>query len=147
MFLLITPSFLLQASVIGVLQLSASLISICYNYQSAVRNASKDMKLVCLQLVNLHAALDQLAAMVEDDKIGAGHLQKLASLINKPDGPLSDLKTQLEVLEKRLKPALGWESKWQALTWPLREPETKKALANLVRTKAAIDFALSVAQT
>lgn len=105
------------------------------------------MKLVCSQLINLNEVLDQLVAVVEDDKIRAGRLQRLAYLINKPDGPLSDLRTQLEVLEKRLRPALGWESKWKALTWPLRESETKNALASLVRTKAVIDLALSVAQT
>jgi hypothetical protein len=56
------PNYL--ASVIAVLQLTGSVINICYDYQSTVRHASKDIEHIRQQLVSFHDVLEHLVSIV-----------------------------------------------------------------------------------
>lgn len=139
-------------TLIAVLQVSASVISICYEYRQGIKNASREVAQISDELNSLNDVLETLLKLVESSSDSWGNrtgpsarLSTFESLV-KPAGPLLACQSQLERLKKQLEPQQGWRELKKTLTWPLKEPDMKKALDNLQRLKSTMQLALSADQ-
>lgn len=135
------------ASLIAIVQLSGKIVSVCYEYRSTAKKASKQQKQLTDEVKNLRDALEGLIGLADkEDSSGAACLPMLDAL-NRENGTFEELKRELQSLEEKLLPASGWRAVGNALKWPLAEPEVTKSLARLNRLKTAILLALTTDQT
>lgn len=130
-------------TLIAVLQLSASVISICYSYRQGTKGASRDIVLISDELNALKNVLEALLKLVEGSN---GSRLATFELLIKEDGPLLMCKVELERLKGRLEPREGWREVKRALVWPLEEKEVRRALGVLERLKGTMQLALSADQ-
>ncbi|KAH0559449.1 hypothetical protein GP486_004039 [Trichoglossum hirsutum] len=129
------------------LQVAAKIISICYDYRRGLKDAPKDLIRLTTEVTSLRNVLESLARLEENaDTRESFHLQTL-QLLNKPDGPLTRCRAELETLEEKLTVTSGWKAIGKALYWPLKEDDVRKTLENIQRLKATISLALSTDQT
>jgi Fungal N-terminal domain of STAND proteins len=144
----------ITASVIAVLQISNKIISICYDYASAVRGSSWELQSVTEEVQSLRNVLETLANIARKaESANAAEESRLPTLklLCEPGvGPLSRCLLVLEALEAKLAPP-SWGSPVgskrraliQALGWPLKEGYTKKTLENIARFKATLGLAVA----
>jgi hypothetical protein len=118
-------------------------IKICYNYQCTASHASEEIKRIRNQLLSLHAVLDRLVSIMENES----HRLPTLELLNEPDGPLIILEAELSTLKTKLKPASGWKKKGRALVWPLQEKDVGNTLFTIENIKATLQLALTTDQT
>src|SRR5215475_5720622 len=131
------------ASIIAIVQLTGTIINICYDYQKGVRKAHKDQAAITKELKSLHAVLERLLELAESESDkGSARLSTFDSL-TKPDGPLAECEAELISLKEKLEPASGWKAVGKALTWPLKEGDTRKILDKLERLKGTLNLALT----
>ncbi|MCJ1387554.1 hypothetical protein MMC18_000397 [Xylographa bjoerkii] len=133
------------ASLIAIVQISGSIVSICYDYRSAVKKACKDQVRLTEEVKSLRDVLEGLVALADQDSSGDSRLPMINTL-NQKDGPLEQCKSELKALEAKLRPASGWKAVGKALKWPLSEPEVVKSLTSLNRLKATLMLALTTDQ-
>ena len=146
------------ASIIAVLQAANTVIDICCDYGAAIRGASWELPRVTKELQNFRDVLELLKALANRaenaDPSADARLPALIRICKSDAGPLAMCNNELESLKTRLKPP-----KWTgpvkskrtavmlALTWPLKEDETKKMLQNMERYRTALSMALEIDQT
>lgn len=133
------------ASVIAVIQLAGSIVQICGDYITTVKNANKE--------------IDSLRKVVEELK---DVLQMLSGLLNSPNGPklftsrklvlqISDCSSDLTILKERLhsgtKKGVIGRLRLRSLKWPLERKEVETIMNNLERHKQLFILALQVDQT
>ena len=151
-------SLSVAANIIEVLQAANTIISICCDYSAAVKGASWELPKVTKEVQSLRDVLELLSALAkraENEDSGAdGRLPALKRLCKPDAGPLAMCKAELESLKTKLEPP-----KWtgpvkskrtalvQALSWPLKEGETKSMLQNMERYKTTLNMALEMDQT
>ena len=147
----------ITASVLTVLQTTSQVVSICYNYRSAVNDSSWELPEILEEARSLRSVLETLeplARKAENTDPSAESRLPTFKLLCSPKGPLSFCLEILKALEQKLaQPA--WLGKSgskrkalaQALRWPLKEAETKKILESLRRLKDILNLALTADQT
>ena len=136
------------ASVITVIQVTARVVSVCYDYQSGIRHYPKDIVKITHELQGLRNVLERLADLVqsEDDSTLVA-LPALDSL-NGSGGPLEVCEGELKQLEVKLAPARGrLKQVGRAIMWPLTEKDVQKTLAILARQRGLFQLALTADQT
>lgn len=145
------------ASIIAVLQAVNAVVSVCYDYSAAVKNAPWELSRVTEEVISLRNVLEALVDLAKkaesadpaaDTKLPT--LKLLCEFNSKP-GPLDNCLEDLRGLRKKLSPP-----KWtgadgskrrafiQAVSWPLKEEETTKTLEKISRFKATLNLALTV---
>lgn len=138
----------LVASLIAVLQISASVISCCYEYRKHVKNAPKDLLRVTNEVAALRNVVERLVALVDDEKAASHKYLSTLADIASADGPLGICQRDLESLKAKLEPPVNqWRALRGWLTWPLREKDVTKTLASIYRTKSLLECALLVDNT
>lgn len=139
----------ITGTIIAVLQITSSLISICYDYRTAVKGASWEAVQITEELTSLRNILESLLQVVEKSQSSEGKdSSRLATfeLLAKDGGLLMNCKAELERLKSKLEPETGWRKVRNSLIWPLKEGEVRKALDGLERLKGTIVLALSTDQ-
>lgn len=154
----------ISVSIIAVLQAANAVISICYDYRAAVKDSSWELPRVTEEVKSLRSVLETLESLAfnatsGNDPDAGSRLPTLQLLCrartgNNEGGLLAMCLEELNNLEKRLAPP-----KWagpvgskkmalaQALRWPLKESDTKKALESLGRFRDMLTLALTADQT
>jgi hypothetical protein len=136
----------LTGTLITVLQITTSVISICYNYRQGAKNASQDIIQISDELNSLKDVMETLLKLVEkSEPIDSSRLSTFEHLA-KPGGLLLTCQAELEKLKKNLEPETGWRAVRQSFAWPLKEGEVQKTLLSLERLKSTMHLALSVDQ-
>ena len=141
------------ASVIAVLQLTNSVISVCYDYSSAANGTSWELPRLKSELESLRSILQQLEPLAKQaDFVQAVPDTKLPafSQLCAPGGPLELCLHEVQSLEKVLK-SPAWSDGFgprrkalvQALRWPLKAKDTEKALERIRSLRSLLDFALN----
>lgn len=133
------------ASVTAVIDISAKIASLCYQYSVAVKDAKKDIERFQKMVVNLRDVLEGVKQLTD----GSGKTQ--LSVAHKLAGSLNDCFLLLEELEKKLDPGrtrrvvsrLGV----QAFKWPFTSKEVGKIADSLERYEQTFSLALQVDQT
>lgn len=136
----------LAGTLIAVLQITSSVISVCYNYRQGSKNASQEAIRISHELNSLKDVLESLLGFVEKSEPNDASRMSTLELLAKPDGSLFACQTELEKLKMKLDPGVGWRAVGKALAWPLKEDQTQKALSSLERLKSTMQLALSADQ-
>jgi hypothetical protein len=129
----------MTASIIAVLQLTSSVMSTCYIYQSGVRDAAKNARKMNEYLVGLRSVLEQVDKLIQDP---SGFRFSRLELLSARDGPLMRCKAELDDLISKLEPKTGWREKIRSLTWPLQEGDMKRSLEHLENFRELLRIAM-----
>ncbi|KAI9766559.1 MAG: hypothetical protein M1839_004886 [Geoglossum umbratile] len=147
----------ITASIITVLHATIAVISICYDYSTAIKNSSWELPRLIEEvksLRNIFETLERLAKKSESSDPATDSQLPTLTLLCEPDvGPLAMCLMELEALEKKLSPP-SWSGQArskrralvQAFGWPLKERDTKKILENIGRFKATLNLAITADQ-
>ncbi|CAD6586135.1 MAG: hypothetical protein ASARMPRED_002451 [Alectoria sarmentosa] len=120
------------ASIIAVIQITGTVISICYDYQSSTSHYSKD----------------RLADLASSQSSPTSKTLPSLDSLNEPGGPLEICKIELKELELKLTPPKGRIKQiGRALTWPLKEKDVQKTIDTLARRRGLFQLALEMDQT
>ncbi|KAL8790513.1 MAG: hypothetical protein Q9195_006344 [Heterodermia aff. obscurata] len=145
------------ASVIAVLQITNSVISICYDYSAAASGTSWQLPRLMSELESLRSVLQRLEPLAKqaDFSLAVPNAKRPVFIeLCKPNGPLPLCCHEIKSLEAVLKTP-DWSAGFgprrkaiiQALRWPLKEKDTEKALERISRLREILAFALIADQT
>jgi hypothetical protein len=133
------------ASVIAVIDLSAKVASLCFQYSYEVAGAKEEITSLQEELGNLQNVLEQLKKFL-DQPDGA----KLSTLPGVKRA-LDAIQNQLQVVDKKLdieksrNPLKRYGLR--AMKWPFESKNVEKIVARLEHHKSAITLALQINQT
>ncbi|KAJ9481264.1 hypothetical protein VN97_g12229 [Penicillium thymicola] len=133
------------ASVIGVIQLTGSIVKICGGYLQEMKTAREDIIALQRSITGLEGTLRNLSEFLQGP-----HVTKLPTsslLVNNVTDCLSDL----GALEKKIGPGRGKgmmrKLGLRAFKWPLKRTEVDRIIQGLERYKSSFTFSLQVDQT
>lgn len=137
------------ASVIAVVDLSAKVASLCFQYYTAVKNAKADIEQLQEEINRLEITLKHTQRLLESPN--GVRLQTSERLADGLPGcciQLKDLETKLETKLKpkttqRLRRFLGGH----ALVWPFQSKDVEKIIQNLNKFRDSLSTALTIDQT
>ncbi len=148
----------ITGTIIAVLQLTATIISITYDYRQGVSSASREVLQLSSSLNSLKDVLEALLSLIEssssksesgfelkEERSGGTRLATV-ELLAKEGGTLESCFEELEKLKRKLEPERGWRSVRKSLVWPLKEKEVLRVLQGLERGKSMMLLALSADQ-
>lgn len=137
----------LTGTPIAVLQVTTSVISVCYNYRAGIASASREVIQISDSLNSLKDILEALLRLVETWRLGDEGTRLISvELLAQKDGTLENCQKELERLKVQVEPEIGWRKLKRTLVWPLREGEMKRTLAGLERSKSTMQLAISADQ-
>jgi hypothetical protein len=70
------------ASIIAVVQISGTVISICDNYRSALKNTSRDIDRLKESVVNLKEVLEELATLLRREDLPKVHFDAINNVLS-----------------------------------------------------------------
>ena len=133
------------ASVIAVIDLSAKIATLCFQYSLAVKDAKEDIERLQRKVSDIKNILGEVRQLLdEQDKTLLSATYKLSDSLNRCFQQLEELSTQLEPRSKRkMMSRLGV----RALKWPFTSKEVEKHIANLEKYEQTYNLALQADQT
>lgn len=133
------------ANIIGVIQVTGSLVKLCGGYIQEVYGAREDIFTLQQAIVGIQGVLQDLQKLLQSDERKS--LPTSSQLAGNITNCLSDLQTLKAKLEsgkgKKLMSRLGV----RALTWPLKRTEVEALCQKLERYKSTFLLSLGVDQT
>lgn len=136
------------ASIITVIQVTARVVSVCYDYQSGIRHYPKDIVTITHELQNLRNVLERLADLAQSEDDSSSVAFPALDSLNDSGGPLKICEGELKQLEVKLVPARScFKQVGRAMIWPLTEKDVQKTLAILARQRGLFQLALTMDQT
>ncbi len=126
----------ISAGIIAVLGLTGTVIQ----YLNTVKGAPKDRLRILSELCDVNVILCILEEQASQAQQGDAWSSTFLSL-NRPNGPIEQLKAVLERLENKLAPAEGWRRVGNAITWPFQKEEIKEILNVIERQKTLFNLA------
>ncbi|SLM33828.1 P-loop containing nucleoside triphosphate hydrolase [Lasallia pustulata] len=147
----------LAASIVAILQITNSVISVCYSYSAAAKDAPWELSKVNAEMKSLRdvlQTLQPLAAQAEFASPSAGTRLPTLALLCVPGGLLNCCLDEVRRLDERLKPP-SWSDSFgpkrkafiQAFRWPLNKAETTKTLDDISRYRSILNLAITADQT
>ena len=121
------------ASIASLLQLAGAVIK----YLSILKDASKDIKALVLELCTVRGLLSTIKDLVTEDSI-------LHESLSGHNGLFSQIESSLQSLASKIEPTptTTGSSFVQKLRWPLRKEEVKDVLSSIERQKTLLSLAL-----
>ena len=127
----------ITASVIAILQISASVVSVLND----VKNASRDSTRILVEISGVQGILSTLRDLVASAESTETWLSTMRSL-DGPNGPLTQFRVALEQLAADLKPLIGLKKAGRALIWPFKKKDVAQILGSIERQKTLFILAL-----
>lgn len=130
-------------SIIGIIQLTATVTNLCFEYMSTVKGASKDIADLINELYALHGVFEYLNMHLRptshQNPNSSNPRESTIQLLDLPNGPLKRCYKLLQEIEIELtnRPRLG-----RHLVWPFKEKEILKYIARLERDKSLFGLAM-----
>ena len=143
----------LVASIVTILEVTNSVLSVCYDYGAAARGNSWELPRMKTEIEALRSILQTLEPLARQaefaDPAKGTRLPTLASFCH-PNGVLQNCSDEMTRLDAKLKPP-GWSDKFgpkrkalvQALTWPFKEAETRKILERIAGFRETLALAIT----
>jgi hypothetical protein len=133
------------ASVIAVIDISAKIVSLCFRYSMAVKDAKDDIERVQRKLSDITHILEQIKQLLDSqDKTRLPTTQGLLS-------SLAQCLAELEGLQVELEPGKTRKTMSRigfcALKWPFTSKQVDKIVSNLKGYEQSFGLALQVDQT
>ncbi|KAF4549045.1 Ankyrin repeat-containing protein 10 [Elsinoe fawcettii] len=131
------------ASLIAIVQVSGSVISLCYHYSHGVKDAPRDVKRTLNEVRSTRDITERILQMIDDDTGNGYTYLPLLRKLSGPDGAFAQCAIDLKWLEERLSDSVGqWRRFGKRLIWPLVEKEVDKRLQSISRIKDNIELSL-----
>ena len=133
------------ASVVAVIDVSAKIISLCFQYSTAVKNSRKDIERLQKKVSNIKDLFGQVEQLLDGrDKTMRSATHNLSDSLKECLLQLEELKTQLEPGKTRKAMSrIGV----RALKWPFTSKEIEKYIASLESYEQIYTLALLADQT
>jgi flagellin-specific chaperone FliS len=133
------------ASVIAVIDISAKITSICYQYSTAVKNARDDIERVQRKVSDITQILEKLKQLLDSqDKTRLSSTYSLLDSLSQCSRELEDVKAKLDPGKTRKTMSrLGF----RALKWPFTSKQVDKIVLTLEGYQQTFLLALQVDQT
>lgn len=146
----------ITASIITVLQATNAVISVCYDYNAALKGAPWELSKVMDELKGLRGVLENLAkvtkAAADANPASQSRLPTLELLCDSTSGsgPLISCLDEINRIKTKLSPP-SWSGKdgskrqalMQVLGWPLKEQDTRRSVETIGRLKSTLTLALT----
>ena len=145
------------ASIIALLQAANAVISVCYDYRSALTNSPWALVKAIEEVRDLRNVLESLEGLANQlQKEGSDadtRFSTLRLLCSDESGPLQSCQVELDKLQKKLlspkwSQQLGRKRRAliQAFGWQVKDSDVRRSLQELGRYKATLNLALSTDQ-
>jgi hypothetical protein len=133
------------ASVIAVIDISAKITSICYQYSIAVKEAKDDIERVQRKVRDITHILKKLKLLLDSqDKTRLSSTHRLLESLSQCLGELEDVKAKLDPGKTRKTMSrIGF----RALKWPFTSKQVDKIVSTLEGYQHTFMLALQVDQT
>ena len=142
------------ASIIAVLQATSTVISICYDFRAAIKNAPRVLTSILDEAKDLRSVLETLETLVHKangPETWTLQHRPVFELICKPDeGPLAACLEELTKLESLLaisqqgaRPVSIRRAFLSSLGWTLKESDAKLCLRRIERCKSTLNLAIT----
>ena len=133
------------ASVIAVVNISAKIVSFCYQYSVAVKDAKDDIERVRRKVSDIAQILEKIKQLLNNqDKTQLSTTQGLSRT-------LEQCREELKSLEAKLDPGKTRKTisrlGFRALKWPFTSTQVDKVVSNLEGYEQTFSLALQVDQT
>lgn len=133
------------ASVIAVIDVSAKIISLCFQYSKAVKDSRKDIERLQKKVNSIKNVFGQVEQLLN------GRDKTLLSAIDHLSDSLKECLLQLDELQTQLEPSKTRKAMSQfgvqALKWPLTSKEVEEYIASLEGYEQLYTLALLADQT
>lgn len=133
------------ASIIAVVDMSAKVASLCFQYSVAVKNANTDIERLQKKVTDIKNVLDVAQGLL--DKQDKSQLSTTRKLLDS----LKECHQQLQGLKAQLEPGKGRKAMqrfgFRALKWPFASKQVEKIVASLEQYERTFSLALQVDQT
>jgi predicted nuclease with TOPRIM domain len=133
------------ASVIAVVDTSAKITSLCFQYAVAVKDAKDDIKRLQRTVASIKNVLEQVKQLLDEQG------KSLLSATHKLLDSLEECRQQLTQLESQLEPGKTRKAMQRfgvrALKWPFTSKQVEKMVASLEKYEQTFSLALQVDQT
>lgn len=135
------------ASVIAVIQISGTVISLCSQYLTAVKNAKSDIERLQGELRSLETVLEGAQKLVEGPN--GVRLETSRPLLDGVRGCSSQLADLKSKLEQNLKHAKTGKIKWirDRTKWPFESKDVENIIKILNKFRSTISDSLNIDQT
>jgi hypothetical protein len=133
------------ASVIAVIDISAKITAICYQYSIAVKDAKDDIERVQRKAGDIAHVLEKLKHLLDSqDKTRLSSTHGLVDSLNQCLRELGDIKVKLDPGKTRKTMSrIGF----RALKWPFTSKQVEKIVSTLEGYEQTFNLALQVDQT
>ncbi|KAF2175652.1 hypothetical protein K469DRAFT_609959 [Zopfia rhizophila CBS 207.26] len=133
------------ASIIAVVDMSAKVASLCFQYSVAVKDAKRDIERLQKKVTDIKNVLEEVRKLLDkQDKSQLSTTRKLLDSLEECHQQLQGLKTQLE-------PGRGRKAMqrvgFRALKWPFTSKQVENIVASLKQYEHTFGLALQVDQT
>jgi Fungal N-terminal domain of STAND proteins len=141
----------ITASIIAVLQATTAVLSICYDYRSAIKHHPWGLAKAIDEVRDLRNILESLELLSSKSDDGSDtRLSNLRLLCKQETGPLQGCLAELHQLEKKITSPkwsnqLGKRRKAliQAIGWQVKDGDVQQSLQHLNRFKTTLNLALT----
>jgi hypothetical protein len=144
----------ISASIIAVLQATNSVVSLCYDFRAALKNAPWSLTRIIEEVKDLRRileTLDRLAEPLDDPASADAKRRPVFQLLCDPEnGPLAACLRELSYLEEKITSA-SWVAQTgsrrrafiQAVGWQLKDRDATLCLERIERCKSSLNLAIT----
>jgi predicted nuclease with TOPRIM domain len=133
------------ASVIAVVDISAKVASLCFQYSVAVKDAKADIERLRRKVTDINSVLEKLQQLLDKQE-----KSQLSTTRNTVDS-LKECHQQLQELKDQLEPTRGRRVMKRvgirALKWPFTSKQVEKMVISLEQYERNFSLALQIDQT
>jgi hypothetical protein len=136
----------IAAGIAGLISLTIEVTSAGYKYLSAVRDASKSMSSILVELSTIQTILLKVDETVNSDKVkrtlgdGSGSLQSIGKI---DKNVMDDCMAELTKLKEKLQKSLESNSMVKRFEWPFKEEKADAIVKKLHRFHQSFQTGLS----
>ncbi|KAI9771033.1 MAG: hypothetical protein M1839_002969 [Geoglossum umbratile] len=132
------------ASIIAVIDISAKISSLCFQYSVAVKDAKKDVERVQRKVTDIKAVFEKIKQLLDGrDRARFSTIHELTDSLKECVGELEELKAELEPGKTRKAMSRFGV---RALKWPFTSKQVEKIVSGLERYEQTFALALQVDQ-
>ncbi|KAI9767392.1 MAG: hypothetical protein M1839_004511, partial [Geoglossum umbratile] len=133
------------ASAIAVIDISAKILSLCFQYSVAVKDAKKDIERFQRKVTDIKAVLEKIKQLLDvPDRARLSTTHGLSNSLKECFRELEKLKAELEPGKTRKAVSRFGV---RALKWPFTSKQVEKIISSLERYEQSLTLALQVDQT
>jgi flagellin-specific chaperone FliS len=128
------------ASVTAIIDISAKVVSLCFQYSAAVKDAKKDIERLGRTVTDVKNVIEDVKQLLDrEDKTRLSTTHKLSDSLKEYSQQLQKMQTQLKPGKThKVMSRIGM----RALTWPFTSKQVEKSVASLEEYQRTFSLAL-----